>query len=461
MPRWYVVIAARDVRWAGRGHVGDEMFDAGNLQSSNLDVPTLSFVAVSIVALLGVFLIIAFLQQRNVRALAWWGSAYLIGAASMALWSVPVPMYGLPTALPAALIFVACGMIWNGVRLFHGQRLLPTATFAGAVVWVALCQLPIFIPGSNSRIALGAVVVAVYTFFIAFELGRERRKSLYSRAAAIVVPCLHASIFLMPIAMRAFLPEMFAAGWTTVFALETVIYAVGTAFVVLLLVKDHHVHVYRTAANTDYLTGLLNRRAFLEGALSMATHQGKSREPVTLMMFDLDHFKSINDRFGHGVGDDVLRLFAGVARENMRAGDILGRLGGEEFVAIVAQPLDVTRRIGERLRAGFEAAGVVVGEHAIGATVSIGAASSYAEAPDIEALIVRADAALYRAKNEGRNRFCADDQPVPPRSARANGYARSKQATRWGRLLRRKIAARRFRRATSTAREKVATYPLL
>jgi diguanylate cyclase (GGDEF)-like protein len=436
------------------------MFDAGNLQPSSLDVPTLSFVAVCIVALLGLFLIIAFLQQRNVRALAWWGSAYLIGASSMALWSMPVPMYELPTALPAALIFVACGMIWNGVRLFHGQRLLPAATFAGAIVWVVLCQLPIFVPGSNLRIALGAVVVAVYTFFIAFELGRERRKSLYSRAAAIVVPCLHASIFLMPIAMRAFLPEMLAAGWTTVFALETLIYAVGTAFIVLLLVKDHHVHIYRNAANTDHLTGLLNRRAFLEGALSMANHQGKSQQPVTLMMFDLDHFKSINDRFGHGIGDDVLRMFAQVARANMRDEDILGRLGGEEFVAIVPQPMDVTARIAERLRASFEATGVVVGEHAIGATVSIGAASSYAVVPDIEALIVRADAALYRAKHEGRNRLCADDQPVPPRSARAVGYARSKQATRWGRLLRRKIAARRFRRAISTAGGQVATYPL-
>ena len=93
------------------------------------------------------------------------------------------------------------------------------------------------------------MVVATYTFFIAFELRRERRKSLYSRTAAIVVPMLHAAIFLMPLAMQAFLPACFAAGWLTVFALETMLYAVGTAFIVLLMVKDHHVDIYRNAAS--------------------------------------------------------------------------------------------------------------------------------------------------------------------------------------------------------------------
>ena len=90
-----------------------------------------------------------------------------------------------------------------------------------------------------------SLVVAGYTFFIAFELWRERRKSLYSRTAAIVVPCLHAAIFLMPLAMRARSCRMRRGHWLTVFALETIIYAVGTAFIVLLMVKDHHVHVYR------------------------------------------------------------------------------------------------------------------------------------------------------------------------------------------------------------------------
>jgi diguanylate cyclase (GGDEF)-like protein len=386
-----------------------------------LDVPTLAFVAVCIAALLGILLLVAWVQQRNVRALAWWGSAYLIGASSIALWGAPAPLFRLPPELPQALTFLACGMVWNGVRLFHGRRLLPEAAFAGTILWLVLCQLPILPPDSHARIALGVMVVATYTFFIAFELRRERRKSLYSRTAAIAVPGVHAAMFLMPLAMQVFLPEYYAAGWLTVFTLETMLYAIGTAFLVLLMVKDNDVDLYRNAAKTDHLTGLLNRRAFLETALDLSARRGARGEPVTMMMLDLDHFKSINDSFGHAMGDEVLRTFAEVARSSMRANDIIGRLGGEEFAVIVAEPMELATRIAERLRAAFEEAGVTVGGHAIGATVSIGAASSFEPLADLSPLLARADAALYRAKHDGRNRvYTADDRLVPRQVSRPN-----------------------------------------
>jgi diguanylate cyclase (GGDEF)-like protein len=381
------------------------MLDASTMQLSFLDGPTLAFVTVCIVALLGLFLILAWLQQRDMRALAWWGAAYLIGASSLALWAAPQPWFPLPQEIPFALIFVACGMIWNGVRLFRGRRLLPIGAFAGAAVWLVLCQLPGFAAGSPQRAVLSVLVVATYTFFIAFELSRERRKSLYSRTAAVIVPSLHAAIFLMPLAIRALMPDVIAARWVTVFALETVIYAVGTAFIVLLMVKDHSVGIYRTAASTDYLTGLLNRRAFLENALALCARQAARNKPVTLMMFDLDHFKSINDRFGHAVGDEALRVFAETIRKSMRASDIIGRLGGEEFAAIVAEPTALATPIAERVRANFESAGKVIAGHTMGATVSIGAATATDVVTNIDALVACADAALYRAKGEGRNRL--------------------------------------------------------
>jgi hypothetical protein len=101
--------------------------------------------------------------------------------------------------------FLACGMVWNGVRLFQGRRVLPLATFIGAALWLGLAQIPGMMDNGNGEI-LGALIVPVYTFFIAMELWRERRRTRYSRAAAIVVPCLHAGIFLVPLAMRVFLP---------------------------------------------------------------------------------------------------------------------------------------------------------------------------------------------------------------------------------------------------------------
>jgi diguanylate cyclase (GGDEF)-like protein len=260
-------------------------------------------------------------------------------------------------------------------------------------------------------------VVATYTFFIAFELWRERRKSLHSRTAAAVVPCLHAAIFLVPLGMRAFLPDSFAAEWMTVFALETMIYMVGTAFIVMLMVKDYDVRVYRNAASTDGLTGLLNRRAFLEGSLGLCARQAKSGGSITMLMFDLDQFKSINDRFGHAVGDDVLREFANVVRASLRANDIMGRLGGEEFAVILPEAMDISSRIAERIRGAFETAGASVAGYTIGATVSVGAATSHEPVTNIDALLARADAALYRAKRDGRNRlYGADDEPPSERA---------------------------------------------
>ncbi len=405
------------------------MLPAGGLQSSTLDLPTLSLVAVCIAGLLGLFLIIDWLQQRNVRALAWWGSAYLIGASAMALGTLPTPLIKFPPQLPGALTFLACGMIWNGVRLFQGRRVLPFATFIGAAVWLGLAQIPGVMEDGNGAI-LGALIVPIYTFFIAIELWRERRRTRYSRAAAIVVPCLHAGIFLVPLAMRAFLPEGHNAAWLTVFTLETILYAVGTAFIVMLMVKDHHVHVYRTAACTDHLTSLLNRRAFIENAVTLCAQQAKRGEPVAMLMFDLDHFKSINDRFGHAVGDDALRLFGLVVRASTRVNDIIGRFGGEEFIAIVPGGIESASKIAERVRAGFEAAGATIATHTVGATVSIGAAISYDPVTAIDALIARTDAALYHAKHDGRNRIHIAEEEMANERARLIAAARRAPATR-------------------------------
>jgi diguanylate cyclase (GGDEF)-like protein len=141
--------------------------------------------------------------------------------------------------------------------------------------------------------------------------------------------------------------------------------------------------------------------------------QAVKKLPVTLLMFDLDHFKSINDRFGHATGDEVLRVFAQVLRRSTRASDIVGRLGGEEFAAILPGDKAIAEMVGERIRAGFEVAGVTIAGYEIGGTVSIGAAVSHAPVLDIDALINCADGALYEAKRTGRNRIRTAQADAP------------------------------------------------
>jgi diguanylate cyclase (GGDEF)-like protein len=371
-----------------------------------LDLPTLLAVGTCVTALLGLLLLFAWMQDR-VGALAWWGAAYLIGGLSIAIWSVESLISPpLPAGTANALLFVSCGMIWNAARLFQGRRLLWGAMLAGAITWLIACMFTAFVEADGARIILSSLIVSSYTFLTARELWRERRKHLLQRWPAIFVPVLHGAIFLLPIPLASLLPDdrgMLASGWIAVFALETMLYVVGAAFIVLVLAKERALRMHKAAALTDPMTGLFNRRGFLDSAKTLMARQLQCGEPISVLMFDLDHFKSINDSYGHAVGDEALRLFASTIGSTMRADDVIARFGGEEFVALLPGPIEDAVIAADRVRCAFEVAGRQLGQHRLGATVSVGAATGGA-ITDIEELIGNADAALYRAKLNGRNR---------------------------------------------------------
>jgi diguanylate cyclase (GGDEF)-like protein len=380
----------------------------------------LFIVATCVAALLGAFMLFAWMQDR-VRALAWWGTAYLIGGLSVAAWSIEgLITPPLPAGSANALLFVSCGMIWNAARLFHGHRILWGSMIVGATIWMISCMSPEFADSAAARITLSSLIVSGYTFLTALELWRERRKHLLQRWPAIFVPIMHGAVFLMPIPLASILPAdrgmlSLASGWIAVFALETMLYVIGTAFIVLLITKERTVRIHKAAAHTDPMTGLFNRRGFIEAAHQLMARQARKGEFVSVLMFDLDHFKSINDSYGHAVGDDALRLFAATASVSMRANDVIARFGGEEFVAILPGNITDAVMVADRVRLAFEAAALKVGEHSLSATVSVGASCSDGGA-DIEVLIGDADAALYRAKLNGRNRVeRASDEKMPPK----------------------------------------------
>ncbi|HYI30949.1 MAG TPA: GGDEF domain-containing protein, partial [Bradyrhizobium sp.] len=102
-----------------------------------LDTATLFTVATCVTGLLGVFILGVWIQERGTRALAWWGAAYLIGGSAVSLWGVQDGAPPITQAVPNALLFIACGMIWNGARVFHGRTVLPGSLSAGAIAWLA------------------------------------------------------------------------------------------------------------------------------------------------------------------------------------------------------------------------------------------------------------------------------------------------------------------------------------
>jgi diguanylate cyclase (GGDEF)-like protein len=382
--------------------------------STSLDIGTLLVIAGCVTALLGLFLLFAWMQDR-IAALAWWGIAYLIGGFCAVVWRleelmrIPIPQTVLDVSL-----FIALGMIWTAARVFHGRSVRWAVMCLGAAIWLVADQWSAIPHTPALRIMLSSVIVATYTFMIAVELWRERRKTLIRRWPSLFVPMLHGAIFLFPVALASLGVRSLATGWVAVFAIEITLYVVGAAFIVLVLAKDRTVSRYKRAAETDPLTGLYNRRGFLAAAaLMMNANQRKKLAPVCVLAFDLDKFKSINDRHGHKAGDAVLEMFAKSVQKTMRADDIIGRLGGEEFVAVISGKLADACIAAERVRVAFEAAALAPDSPGIPVTVSIGVATGLPTAA-LERIIERADASLYRAKENGRNRVESDEALVVP-----------------------------------------------
>jgi diguanylate cyclase (GGDEF)-like protein len=391
-----------------------------------LDVPTLFMISTCVIAVLGLFLLFAWIQDRSIRALAWWSAGYLVGALAAALWSMHDAIARAFTVdVVYALLFLACGIIWTGARLFHARPVLPLGLFGGSILWLIACQSPIVHESDHVRIVLGSALIGCYTVLTAFELWRERGEQLFSRWPAIIVLAIHGMLFLLPIPLVLLLPHdsglALASGWFPILALETLLFAIGTAFIILVMAKERSDHIHRTAASTDPLTGISNRRGFFDEAERLMRKAAWKKQPVTVLMFDLDHFKAINDRFGHATGDEVLRLFAVTATLSLRATDVLARLGGEEFAAILPGDLNAASIAAERVRSAFDTAGREVSGQAIGATVSIGAATAHELPCDVAALLARADAALYRAKQGGRNRTEMDPESGAPETVEAPG----------------------------------------
>ncbi len=304
----------------------------------SIDTVTLYLVATMVAAMLGAMLLF-FGKQENIPALKWWGTAYLLGAASIALWAFAGNVFGEMFALAmSALGFVACGMVWNASRVFHGRKPTLPGLFLGAIAWLA-AAMTLAAEAAAMRLTIGAGIVAVYAALTAAELWSERRRTMQARWPAIAVPVAHGVALMLPILLGGLLHAdagMFSGSiWVKIFSVELMLYAIGTVFVIFILVSERTVTVHKTAASMDPLTGMFNRRGFAEATSRVIEREATAGRPVTVLIFDIDHFKSINDRFGHPAGDEILKLFAAIVINSLRITDLSGRIGGEEFAALL------------------------------------------------------------------------------------------------------------------------------
>lgn len=194
-------------------------------------------------------------------------------------------------------------------------------------------------------------------------------------------------------------------------AVETHYHATTQRLETLLHDSAASQHSLKEESHLDSLTQVKNRKFLLE-TLELEFHRSRRfLNPLTLLFVDIDHFKTINDTYGHTGGDTVLKNVVQILSEAIRPADIIGRYGGEEFVVgLLETDETMAKEIAERLRLKVALGPVTLGHHTVSATISIGLASLKPGIESIEDLIERADSAMYKAKKAGRNQVCVSQE---------------------------------------------------
>jgi diguanylate cyclase (GGDEF)-like protein len=375
----------------------------------------------AVAALQSILVFGAWLQDRSARWLLVLCALFILGAASLLLFSldgiVPRPIsLGLGTATFILAFFLA----WASARLFAGRPAIWPPVAIALVGWGWLCVLPGQLATCVSPAVVQSVTGALWVGGAAYELWRDRANRLMARWGSIGLYGAVALFFALRVPFLELMPFPFGAGpialsWTAAFVVSLVCAAVILSGLSLMLSKEQMEAELRRFAMTDALTSLPNRRAFAVDVAKLARRHEHAGVPYCLVMLDLDHFKQLNDACGHDFGDKVLVSFAESSRRFLRPSDVLYRVGGEEFCCVMPECSEFeASRVADAIRVGFRAAAPTHKVLRSVVTVSAGVASSRDVGNDPVFVQAVADDALYRAKRMGRDRIAVGSRdPIP------------------------------------------------
>ncbi|MBT2594208.1 GGDEF domain-containing protein [Arthrobacter sp. ISL-72] len=385
-----------------------------------LDTLTLR-VAFAIVAFT-LALLFYFAAYRSTRSpySGWWCVAltlFLAGSASYLLDGTAHQVWANP--LGSCLLVAGAVCVWGGARSLRAPR--PPSWQLAAAPAVVTVAAAFDSPAVNTWSG-GAAFLALMSLMLGFA-SRElwRLEPGYSRVRiplAIVSGLLSAYYFCRMVVYIGEGPNSkvfityFGSAVTT---LVTMVLLVVVSFSMAALSSEQQTRALRAVATQDGLTGLLNRAAFVELASDELQRLRRSRAAGSVILADLDHFKTVNDTYGHAAGDAALQSFAAACIGTVRSTDLVGRYGGEEFIFLLPgvspdRAEAITAEINRQLKAVRGAGGARM------PTVSYGIAPIGHGTPGLDELIATADAALYRAKSLGRNRtVLGTDSPQSPK----------------------------------------------
>ncbi|HXE07574.1 MAG TPA: GGDEF domain-containing protein, partial [Acidobacteriaceae bacterium] len=357
-------------------------------------------------------------RTRGTRWLAAACALQLLIMISRAI--LPLPLR-ISENLSACLLVLVFFLIYMGMRWFVLRVRLATMNgpLALSAAMTTILSVGVMHPGAELAAARFAALIVLGTTIV--MLLRPRIKSLAdtARVMALLMIFVAATVALqLVLSLRIFPPDhqLDAAGHDLTMIGITML---GFAFIGMYVAETkRRLH---EETRLDSLTGLHNRRAFEEMIQREVQLAARDNTPLTLLMMDLDHFKQLNDTWGHALGDRALRTFGGVLLTVTGTRDAVARLGGEEFAILLpGRSARSALSLAERLRATVEGLRLSEGEELVRFTVSVGLSSLQAGETGFEPMLRRADRALYKVKRSGRNRVLLADtelspvSPIPP-----------------------------------------------
>lgn len=356
-----------------------------------------------------VMLFLRLSYPRTIRGMGFWAGAGLLAFSSTLLFGGRGVLPDLLSVVGANLFLLAGVALFQlGLQRFFGLPLswrlwaLVLLLLAPALAWFTLAS-----PDFNARVVLVNAVWAILQLSMAWLVWR-RGPEVFSTRYTVVVLLLHAGVIVLRF-LTALLP-LPDEGLLEPTRVQTVYIAANAMLILafglglILMAGDRLRENFEHSASHDSLTNALNRRSLIEACERELERCRRHGHRMALLMLDLDHFKTINDTYGHMTGDQVLISFVARVRDQLRRPDQLGRFGGEEFILLLPDtPPESALVVAERIRTAVARASD--GLPAI--TVSIGVTSNRPDEADIDELLARADRALYMAKTGGRNRIAA------------------------------------------------------
>lgn len=364
-----------------------------------------------------VALFVTWRLNRSVPGIREWFIGFGMLAAGVFLLTTQKRLHPLGSVVTADMLLMGGYMVIlvgalrfkDRERICWGQLLTLLLLSGGMVAYLSLIQ-----PDASLRIALVSFIIAGLLLSLAFQffqgMGHVKVSSRLTAAVCTLHGVIHISqglvVMVEPGVDSVFVQSLanqilFLGGLNT---------SIFLAFGLIIMTTERLQADLRYQAAIDPLTRVFNRRAFFAAAEPLLQRAEYGKRPTSVLIMDLDHFKSINDNHGHSCGDKVLVSFAATARQTLRGQDLFTRFGGEEFVALLPDtPIGQAVEIAERVRQAVERSSAKgIGQ---GCTVSIGAAMATGET--LDQLIAHADIALYQAKHQGRNRVVVFDTGMP------------------------------------------------